>query len=75
MKLDFDINKKNNLSVIALYGSSGISFVASEVEDVDIDENLLKQMDQRIKIDAKTYVLGTTPVSYTHLTLPTIYTV
>ncbi len=60
MKLDFDINKKNNLSVIALYGSSGISFVASEVEDVDIDENLLKQMDQRIKIDAKTYVLGTT---------------
>jgi len=60
MKLDFDINKQNNLSVIALYGSSGISFVASEVEDVDIDENLLKQMDQRIKIDAKTYVLGTT---------------
>jgi len=60
MKLDFDINKKNHLAVIGLYGISGINFVASEVEMVDIDEDLLKNFDQRVEIDAKTYVLGAT---------------
>jgi hypothetical protein len=60
MKLDFDINKKNQLSVIGLYGISGINFVASEVEMIDIDENVLKNFDQRVKIDAKTYILGAT---------------
>ncbi|MGI5847438.1 MAG: carboxypeptidase-like regulatory domain-containing protein [Candidatus Cryptobacteroides sp.] len=60
LKLDFDINTKNHLSVIGLYGSSGIDFVTSEVEMVEFDENLLGQFDQRIKIDAKTFVLGAT---------------
>ncbi len=60
MKLNFDINKKNQLSVIGLYGSSGINFVTSEVGMVEFDENLLGQFDQRIKIDAKTYILGAT---------------
>jgi len=60
MKLNFDINKKNQLSVIGLYGSSGISFVTSEVGMVEFDEDLLGQYDQRIKIDAKTYILGVT---------------
>ena len=60
MKLNFDINKKNQLSVIGLYGSSGINFVTSEVGMVEFDEDLLGQYDQRIKIDAKTYILGVT---------------
>ena len=60
MKLNFDINKKNQLSVIGLYGSSGINFVTSEVGMVEFDEDLLGQYDQRIKIDAKTYILGAT---------------
>ncbi|NMB51020.1 MAG: TonB-dependent receptor, partial [Bacteroidales bacterium] len=60
MKLNFDINKKNQLSVIGLYGSSGINFVTSEVGVVEFDEDLLGQYDQRIKIDAKTYILGVT---------------
>jgi len=60
MKLNFDINKKNQLSVIGLYGSSGINFVTSEVGMVEFDKDLLGQYDQRIKIDAKTYILGVT---------------
>ena len=60
LKLNFDINKKNHLSVIGLYGTSGISFVTSEVEVVDIDKDLLERFDQRVKIDAKTYILGAT---------------
>jgi outer membrane receptor protein involved in Fe transport len=60
MKLDFDINKNNHLSVIGLFGISGIEFVASEVGIVEFDDDLLGKFDQRIKIDAKTYVLGAT---------------
>lgn len=60
MKLDFDVNKNNHLSVIGLFGSSGIDFVASEVGIVEFDDDLLGKFDQRIKIDAKTYVLGAT---------------
>ena len=58
MKLDFDVNKNNHLSVIGIFGSSGIDFVASEVGIVEFDDDLLGKFDQRIKIDAKTYVLG-----------------
>ena len=60
MKLDFDINKKNNLSVIGLYGTSKIDIITSEVKEVGFDENFFKEWDQRIKIDANTYVLGAT---------------
>ena len=60
MKLNFDINKKNHLSVIGLYGNSGINFVASEVKAVGFDEKIFDEWDQRIKIDAKTYILGAT---------------
>lgn len=60
MKLDFDINKKNHLSVIGLYGISGINIIASEVKEVGFDENIFKEWDQRVKIDANTCILGVT---------------
>jgi len=60
LKLDFDLNPKNHLSIIGLFGLSGIHFVSSEVSMVDMDQELLEKMDQRVAIDAKSFVLGAT---------------
>jgi hypothetical protein len=60
MKLDFDLNEKNHLSIIGLWGTSGIGFVMSEVTSVDINEDFLQTTDQRIAIDAKTLIAGAT---------------
>jgi len=60
VKLDFDLNEKNHLSIIGLYGTSGIKFVASEVTQVDIGEEFLQKTDQRVAINAKTLVVGAT---------------
>ena len=60
LKLDFDLNEKNHLSIIGLFGLSGINFVASEVEMVDIDPELLDKFDRRVSVDAKTFVFGAT---------------
>ena len=60
VKFDFDLNKNNHLSVIGLWGRSGINFSVSEVDVVDFDKNLLDQWDQRIKIDANTWIAGVT---------------
>ncbi|HOD27503.1 MAG TPA: TonB-dependent receptor [Bacteroidales bacterium] len=60
MKLDFDLNEKNHLSIIGLWGTSEIGFVMSEVTSVDINEDFLQTTDQRIAIDAKTLIAGAT---------------
>ncbi len=60
LKLDFDLNPKNHLSIIGLIGLSGIHFVSSEVSMVDMDQELLEKMDQRVAIDAKSFVFGAT---------------
>ncbi len=77
IKLDFDLNEKNHLSIIGLYGTSGIKFVASEVTQVDIGEEFLQKTDQRISIDAKTFIFGAThSVDFTSKTkLTTLFSI
>ncbi|HPX34893.1 MAG TPA: carboxypeptidase-like regulatory domain-containing protein [Bacteroidales bacterium] len=58
MKFDFDLNENNHLSLIGLWGTSGIEFITSDVGMVDIDEDILQTMDQRIAINAKTLIFG-----------------
>ena len=61
-KLNLDINDKNNISVIALFGISEIGFKFSEVEgyiDVD-DSSFFNKRDQRVKVESKNFVFGTT---------------
>jgi len=60
MKLDFDLNDKNHLSIIGLWGISGIEFVTSEVTQIDIDEGFLQKMDQRIAVKSNTLIVGAT---------------
>jgi len=60
MKLDFDLNEKNHLSIIGLWGTSGIEFVTSEVTTVDLSENFIQKMDQRIAVNSKTLIVGAT---------------
>ena len=77
MKLDFDLNDNNHLSIIGLLGTSGIEFVTSEVTQVDIDESFLQKTDQRIAIDAKTFIFGAThSVDFTSKTkLTTLFSI
>jgi len=60
MKLDFDLNEKNHLSIIGLWGTSGIEFVTSEVTQIDIDANFFQKTDQRIAVNSKTLIVGAT---------------
>ena len=60
MKLDFDLNEKNHLSIIGLWGISGIEFVTSEVTQIDIDANFFQKTDQRIAVNSNTLIVGAT---------------
>lgn len=60
-KTDFDLNDKNHLSVLGLWGTSNINFKMLEVaeKEINFDKDAMTY-DQRVEINSIAYILGAT---------------
>lgn len=59
-KTNFELNDKNTLSILGLWGTSNISFNLDEVQEyVEFDKDALSY-NQRVEVNSLAYVLGAT---------------